>query len=48
MEFWQLKDLLFISLSGLVVLIPVVGLTARFTPRPAHREVREDAERRGG
>ncbi len=34
MEFYQLKDLLFISLSGLVVLIPVVGLTARFTLGP--------------
>ncbi len=34
MEFWQLRDVLFISLSALVVLIPVVGLTARFTLGP--------------
>ncbi len=34
MEFWQLRDLLFISLTALVVLIPVVGLTARFTLGP--------------
>ncbi len=34
MEFWQLKDLLVILLSAAVVLIPIVGLTARFTLGP--------------
>ncbi len=34
MEFWQLTNLLVISLTALVVLIPVVGLTARFTLGP--------------
>lgn len=34
MEFYQLEDLLIILFSGAVVLIPVVGLTARFTLGP--------------
>lgn len=34
MEFYQFKDLFVISMLGLVVLIPVVGLTARFTLGP--------------
>lgn len=34
MEFWELKDLLIILFSAAVVLIPVVGLTARFTLGP--------------
>lgn len=34
MEFYQLKDLLVILLIGAAVLIPVVGLTARFALGP--------------
>lgn len=34
MEFYELKDLLIILLSAAVVLIPIVGLTARFTLGP--------------
>lgn len=34
MEYWQVKDLIIIGLTGLVVLIPVVGITARLTLGP--------------
>lgn len=34
MEFWELKDLLIILFSAAVILIPVVGLTARFALGP--------------
>ncbi len=34
MEWWQIKDLMFITGAMLAVLIPIVGLTARFTLWP--------------